>query len=53
MTREEILEKSRQDNRKQDEREKAAFAKAGQRACAVGAWSACSSSCWKRSSPGT
>jgi len=36
MNREEILEKSRQENKNQDEMERDALAKAGQRACAVG-----------------
>ena len=36
MDREEILEKSRQENQRRDEMERDALAKAGQRACAVG-----------------
>ena len=36
MNREEILEKSRKENKNQDEMERDALAKAGQRACAVG-----------------
>ena len=36
MNREEILEKSRQDNRNRDEMEKDALIRAGQQACAVG-----------------
>ena len=36
MNREEILEKSRQENKNRDEMEKDALAKAGQKACAVG-----------------
>ena len=36
MDREEILEKSRLENRRRDEMERDALAKAGQRACAVG-----------------
>ena len=36
MTREEILEKSRIENRNHDEMERDALARAGQRACAVG-----------------
>ena len=36
MTKEEILEKSRQENKNQDEMERYAMARAGKRACAVG-----------------
>ncbi len=36
MDREEILARSREENKKQDEMERDALAKAGQRACAVG-----------------
>ena len=36
MTKEEILEKSRQENKNQDEMERDAMARAGKRACAVG-----------------
>ncbi len=36
MNKEEILEKSRQENKGRDEMERDAFAKAGQTACAVG-----------------
>ncbi|MGN1389667.1 MAG: DUF6442 family protein [Bulleidia sp.] len=36
MNKEEILEKSRKENQKQDEMERDAFAKAGQEACAAG-----------------
>ena len=36
MNREEVLEKSRKENKNQDEMEKETLAKAGQRACAVG-----------------
>lgn len=36
MNREEILERSRKENKNQDEMEKDALAKAGQRACAIG-----------------
>ena len=36
MNREEILERSRQENKNRDEMEKDAMARAGQKACAVG-----------------
>ena len=36
MTKEEILAKSREENKNRDEREKEVFYKAGQQACAVG-----------------
>lgn len=36
MTKEEILAKSREENKNRDEMERFAYAKAGQRACAVG-----------------
>ncbi len=36
MTKDEILELSREENRNKDEMEKAVFVKAGQRACAAG-----------------
>ena len=36
MNREEILARSREENKNRDEMERDAFSKAGQRACAVG-----------------
>ena len=36
MNKDEILEKSRQENKHKDEMEKEVFLKAGQRSCAVG-----------------